>query len=61
LDKSDFTYIKNHYCPRYSEIWLVAGETLRKEGMMLDFRSKITGNLDETKVEAEVSVIDFEK
>jgi hypothetical protein len=29
--------------------------------MMLDFRSKITGDLDETKVEAEVSVIDFEK
>jgi hypothetical protein len=29
--------------------------------MMLDFRIKITGNLDETEVEAEVSVIDFEK
>jgi hypothetical protein len=29
--------------------------------MMLDFQSKITGNLDETEVEAEVSVIDFEK
>jgi hypothetical protein len=29
--------------------------------MRLDFRSKITGNLDETEVEAEVSVIDVEK
>jgi hypothetical protein len=29
--------------------------------MILDFRSKITGDLDETEVEAEVSVIDFEK
>jgi hypothetical protein len=29
--------------------------------MKPDFQSKITGNLDETEVEAEVSVIDFKK
>jgi hypothetical protein len=28
-------------------------------GIWLDFRSKITGNLDETEVEAEVSVLNF--
>ena len=28
--------------------------------MRLDFRSKITGNLDETEVEAEVSVLNLE-
>jgi len=34
-------------------------QRLRKTGMMPDFLSKITDNLDETEVKAEVSVIDF--
>jgi hypothetical protein len=36
-------------------------QRLKYAGMMLDFRSKITGDLDETEVEAEISVIDFKK
>ncbi|NWF52591.1 MAG: hypothetical protein HXY47_05850 [Nitrospirae bacterium] len=43
-------------CPHLSKIILHA---LRKTGMRTDFRSKITGNLGETGVEAEVPAKDY--